>query len=83
MIDDSTLIAEFRSVGNGGRLTVGLSGAEFTFHVGGLTRSLTISDVEAVALAQIILARSSESRAAAAPASGNQATARRQVCREA
>jgi hypothetical protein len=58
MNDDNTLI-EFRSVGNGGRLTVALSGDEFTFHVGGLARSLTISADEAVELAEVILARSS------------------------
>jgi hypothetical protein len=56
MTDD--VLIEFRSVGNGGRLTGALSGDEFTFRVGGLTRSLTLSEAEAVELAEAILARS-------------------------
>lgn len=50
------LVAAFEAVGTG-RLVVTATGNEYTFRVGGLTRSLTISDDEAYELAEVIIAR--------------------------
>jgi hypothetical protein len=49
-------IAEFR--GSSGWMTVDLAGTDYVFRIGGRTRTLIISDEEAVALANAILERS-------------------------